>query len=145
MNNYNYFFQLGSSTLISYVHTNAFTVQLLTRLTLQSMRFHNWWEFFHFGPRFSNRDCNCMMNWCLHLCKFTAMQPCRNMFGLSKERPILGDNRKAHSEKRCAFHEKQHWKPDPKGRCVLNQLFLMISGAFHMKSAAFRKTTCKEL
>ena len=26
-------------------------------------------------------------------------------------------------------------KPDPKGRSVLNQLFLMISGAFHMKSA----------
>ena len=26
-------------------------------------------------------------------------------------------------------------RPDPKGRCVLNQLFLMISGAFHMKSA----------
>ena len=57
------------------------------------------------------------------------------VIGLSKERPILGDNRKAHSEKRCAFHEKQHWKPDPKGRCVLNQLFSMISGAFHMKSA----------
>ena len=32
---------------------------------------------------------------------------------------------------------KAQWKapkPDPKGRCVLNQLFLMISGAFHMKS-----------
>ena len=29
------------------------------------------------------------------------------LVGLSKERPILGDNRKAHSEKRCAFHEKR--------------------------------------
>ena len=33
-------------------------------------------------------------------------------------------------------------KPDPKGRSVLNQLFLMISGAFHMKSATlFMKST----
>ena len=31
-----------------------------------------------------------------------------SFIGLSKERPILDDNRKAHSEKRCAFHEKQH-------------------------------------
>ena len=33
-------------------------------------------------------------------------------------------------------------KPDPKGRSVLNQLFLMISGAFHMKSTMlFMKST----
>ena len=31
------------------------------------------------------------------------------MFGLSKERPILGDNRKAQSEKHCTFHEKRRF------------------------------------
>ena len=81
--------------------------------------------------------CDCwdqlyQQKWALHTIKRKTTR-CM-LFGLSKERPILGDNRKAHSEKRCTFHEKQHWKPDPKGRCVLNQLFLMISGAFHMKS-----------
>ena len=28
------------------------------------------------------------------------------IFGLSNERPILGDNPKAHNENRCGFHEK---------------------------------------
>ena len=33
-------------------------------------------------------------------------------------------------------------KPDPKGRSVLNQLFLMISGAFQMKSLTLFKVKC---
>ena len=33
-------------------------------------------------------------------------------------------------------------RPDPKGRSVLNQLFLMISGAFHMKSTTFHEKCC---
>ena len=31
------------------------------------------------------------------------------MFGLSNERPILGDNPKAHNEKHCGFHEKRQF------------------------------------
>ena len=50
-----------------------------------------------------------MLNSALQLLYFVTLASVTLHFiGLSKERPILGDNRKAHSEKRCAFHEKQH-------------------------------------
>ena len=80
------------------------------------------------------------------------------IIGLSKERPILGDNRKAHSEKRCAFHEKQRfsrkvlrfsWKATLKTRskrqmCVESAVFNDFRcfsyekcNAFHEKCNAF--------
>ena len=107
------------------------------------------------------------------------------MFGLSYERPILGNNLKAQSEmrrfpwnvalfiwkalhfsyeKRCTFHEKWRfsWKvqcfsyekhpkslktADSTHICLLDLVFalFMKSVAVFVKSAAFRKTTCKEL
>ena len=80
---------------------------------------------------------NCSSNSSIARCKSPGT--CAwSMFGLSNERPILGDNPKAHNENHCGFHEKWWflWKA---------VVFMKSIAVFTWKVKSTMKSTQKQL